>query len=301
VTAVLALDVGGTKLAAALVDPDATVRRPRRVPTGDQPWETLLELLEEVRAGEPLLGVGVGCGGPITWPSGVVAPHNTPPWRAGFPLLAALRGAYDGLPVQMHNDAVTVAVGEHWAGAGRGTEDLLGMVVSTGVGGGIVRSGRVVAGRSGNAGHVGHLVVEPGGARCGCGGRGCVEALARGPAVVAWARERGCAAADGRELAVAAAAADPVALAAFARAGTALGLGIAGAAALLDVDLVVLGGGLSQAGEPLWGPLRQALHAHARLGYLAGLRVVPTQLGQDSGLVGAAALVHARDRYATPG
>jgi len=299
--AVLAVDVGGTKLAAALVDPDGAVRRAERVPTGPQPWPALHALLERVRAGEALRGVGVGCGGPTRWPEGVVAPLNTAGWQDGFPLGDALRVAYPRLPVRMHNDAVTVAVGEHWRGAARGTDDLLGMVVSTGVGGGIVTGGRVLGGRTGNAGHVGHLVVEPDGPPCGCGGRGCLEAVARGPAVLAWAQERGSPARDGRELALAAAGGEPVARAALARAGRALGVGIAGAAALLDVGLVVVGGGLSQSGEPLWGPLREALGEHARLRFLSGLRVVPTALAQDSGLVGAAALVHAGGTYAAAG
>ena len=298
---VLAADIGGTKLAAALVDADGTVRRAERVPTGAAPWPALLSLLARVRAGEPVVGVGVASSGPIAWPEGVVSPVNLAAWRTGFPLLQQLREAHPGLPVRMHNDAVAVAVGEHWRGAGRGTADLLGMVVSTGVGGGIISGGGVLTGRSGNAGHIGHAVIDPAGPACGCGGRGCVEAFARGPAVVAWARERGSTATDGRQLAAAAAAGEPVALAAFARAGRALGAGIAAAATLLDLDLVVLGGGLTQAGPPLWEPMRTALAEHAALGYLAGLRVVPTALGQDSGLVGAAALVHAADTYAVPG
>ena len=99
-----------------------------------------------------------------------------------LPLLAALRAACPGVPVRLHDDAVAVAVGEHWRGAGRGGADLLGTVVPTGVGGGVVLGGRVLQGRTGNAGHVGHLVVEPDGPRCGCGGRGCLEAVARGHA-----------------------------------------------------------------------------------------------------------------------
>lgn len=294
---VLAADLGGTKLAAALVDEDGTVRRAHRVPTGPEPWPVLSALLDEVRGDAEVVGVGVGCGGPMTWPEGFVSPPNTGGWRHGFALGDALRGKYAGLPVRLHNDVVALVVGEHWRGAGQGHDDLLGMVVGTGVGGGVVLRGRVVDGRSGNAGHVGHLVVDPDGPPCGCGGRGCVEAVARGPATVAWARERGCPAADGRELAALAHVGDEVARAALARAGRALGLGVVGAAAVLDVPLVLLGGGLAQAGEPLWGPLRQTVAEHARLSFLAGLRVEPTGLGQDSGLVGAAALVHAGDAY----
>ena len=297
---VLAVDIGGTKLAAALVDADGALRRTARVPTGPEPWRDLVQLLDAVRGDEELLGVGVGAGGPMTWPEGFVTPPNTPGWRGGFALGDALRARYPGLPVHIHNDVVALVVGEHWRGAGQGVDDLLGMVVSTGVGGGIISRGRVVDGRTGNAGHVGHAVVEPDGPRCGCGGRGCLEAVARGPATVAWARERGSTAADGRELSALAAQGEPVALAALARAGRALGIGIASATAVLDVELVLLGGGLSQAGEPLWGPLRSAVAEHARLPVLRGLRVEPTALGQDSGLVGAAALVHRADRYWSP-
>ena len=298
---VLAADLGGTKLAAALVDEDGTVLRAARVPTGDRPWEALSGLLDEVRGDVDVVGVGVGCGGPMTWPEGLVSPPNTAAWRSGFALGDALRAKYAGLPVRIHNDVVALVVGEHWRGAGRGVDDLLGMVVSTGVGGGVLLRGRVVDGRTGNAGHVGHLVVDPDGPECGCGGRGCVEAIARGPATVAWARDRGCPARDGVELAALARAGDEVALAALARAGRALGLGVVGAAAVLDVPLVLLGGGLSQAGEPLWGPLRQTVAEHARLPFLAGLRVEPTALGQDAGLVGAAALVHCGDTYWSAG
>ncbi len=297
----LAVDIGGTKLAAALVDPDGRVRRPQRVPTGVRPWEALDALLDDVRGDAEVLGVGVGCGGPMRWPEAYIAPLNTPGWRDGFALGDALRAKFPGLPVRVHNDVVALAAGEHWKGAGRGVDDLLGMVVSTGVGGGVITRGRVVDGRTGNAGHVGHIVVEPDGPPCGCGGRGCVEAIARGPATVAWAQERGSAARDGLELADLARRGDDVATAALARAGRALGRGIASAAACFDVGLVLLGGGLSQAGEPLWGPLRETLAEHARVPFLADLRVEPPALGQDSGLVGAGALVHCGDTYWSPG
>ena len=299
-TPVLAIDIGGTKLAAAHVTPDGVVHDAVRVPTGQDPTAALEQLLTALPQ-VPLAGVGVSCGGPMRWPEAFIEPPNTPVWRDGYPLGDALRARFPGLPVRVHNDVVALAVGEHWKGAAQGVDDVLGMVVSTGVGGGVLSRGRVVDGRTGNAGHVGHLVVEPGGPPCGCGGSGCLEAVARGPAVVAWAAERGCAATDGRELAALAAAGDEVALAALARAGDALGRGIASAAALLDVGLVLLGGGMSQAGPALWDPLRAAVARHARLGFLRDVRVEPTGLGQDSGLVGGAALVLCGDRYWSAG
>ena len=293
---VLALDVGGTKLAAALVDDDGTVLRAARATTPADPWPACRALLDEVAAGAAVDGVGAGCGGPVRWPDGVVSPLNMPAWQ-DFPLRQALQEAYAGVPVRVHNDAVCVAVAEHWRGAGRGVDDLLGMVVSTGVGGGLVLGGRLLDGPSGNAGHVGHVVVEPDGPACGCGGRGCLEAVARGPAVVARARSHGSTATDGLELAVQARAGDPVAVAELARAGRAVGTALASVCALLDLRTVVVGGGLAQSGPPLWEPLQRAFAEHARLSFLSGVRVLPAELGAAAGLVGAAALVLAGDRY----
>lgn len=311
--AVLALDVGGTKLAAAVVDGEGRPSYAARVPTPNEPsvdaealWRTVESLVAEVLAaagGPRLAGVGVGCGGPMSWPAGVVSPLNIPAWR-GFALRERLSDAFAGVPVRLHNDAVCVAVGEHWRGAGRGRDHVLGMVVSTGVGGGLVLGGHLVDGASGNAGHIGHVVVDPAGPACGCGGRGCLEAVARGPAVVAWAREHGWAgppAAGGAELTEDARRGHRVALAALERAGRALGVAIASAAQLLDLEVVALGGGLVQAGPLLLDPLEEAFRAHARLAYAQRVRVVATALGQQAGLVGAAALVHRGDRYWSAG
>ncbi len=299
-TGVLALDIGGTKIAAALVSADGVVQRTARGPTESDPWPVCQALLEQARGDAEVLGVGIGCGGPMQWPSGRVSPLNIAGWT-DFPLRERLAELYPDVPVRMHNDAVCVAVAEHWRGAGRGADDLLGMVVSTGVGGGLILGGRLVDGARGNAGHIGHVVVEPDGPDCVCGGRGCLEAVARGPAVVAWARARGSAASDGRALAELARSGDPVALSALGRAGTAVGIGIASAAALLDVSLVAVGGGFAQSGRPFWEPLQASYARHARLGFLGGTRVVPATRGSDAGLVGAAALILAGERYWSAG
>jgi glucokinase len=253
-------------------------------------------MLDRLVGDEHVEGVGIGCGGPMTWPAGEVSPLNIPGWR-DFPLRARLAERYPGVPVRLHNDAVAFAAAEHWKGAGQGVDDMIGMVVSTGVGGGIVLGGRVVDGASGNAGHIGHVVADPDGPMCACGGRGCLEAVARGPATVAWARERGSTAEDGPALAKLAADGDAVAVAALSRSGRAVGSVVGSVAALLDVRVVVVGGGLSQSGPALWGPLQEAFEEQARMPYLAGARVVPPALGGDAGLVGAAALVLAGDRY----
>jgi glucokinase len=308
---VLAIDVGGTKVAAGLVEPGgrlaswAQTETPRGLDAG-QLWRTLDALLTRVLADEHvvpasgLAGVGVGCGGPMEWPAGRVSPLNIPAWRS-FPLRERLQGLFPGLPVRLHNDAICMAAGEHWRGAGRGCRTMLGMVVSTGVGGGLVLDGRLINGATGNAGHIGHVVVDPEGPNCACGGRGCVEAIARGPALAAWAQAEGWRPgqpwATAKDLADDAAQGHPVGVAALRRAGRALGIGIASAAHLCDLEVVAIGGGLAQAGSLLFDPLEEALRRHVGLTYARDVRVVPAGLGQSAGLIGAAALLFAADRY----
>jgi glucokinase len=178
---------------------------------------------------------------------------------------------------------------------------MMGMVVSTGVGGGLVLDGRLINGATGNAGHIGHVVVDPEGPRCVCGGRGCVEAIARGPALAAWAQAEGWRpgqpSATAKDLADDAAQGHPIGLAALRRAGRALGIGIASATHLCDLEVVAIAGGLAQAGSLLFDPLEEALRQHVGLDYARDVRVVPAELGQNAGLIGAAALLLAADRY----
>jgi glucokinase len=306
--AVLALDIGGTKLAAAVVDHTGRIDVSERVPTppagsvdDEQLWATLSALIDRVtKARRKPAGVGVGCGGPMTWPVGEVSPLNIPAWRS-FPLRARLAERFPKVPVRVHNDAVCLAVGEHWRGAGRDVDHVLGIVVSTGVGGGLVLGGRLVDGGSGNAGHIGHVVVEPDGPPCVCGGFGCLEAIARGPAIAQWATDNGwrpgTTGLTGRDVADDAGRGDPVARAALARAGRAVGVAVASATHLCDLEVVAIGGGMAQSGPLLFDPLEAAFRRHARLEFASGVRVVAAALGQDAGLIGAAALVLAGDRY----
>jgi glucokinase len=248
-----------------------------------------------------LAGVGCGCGGPMEWPAGRVSPLNLPAWR-GFPLRDRLAERLPGLPVRVHNDAICLAAAEHWRGAGRGRSNIMGVVVATGMGAGLILDGKLISGATGNAGHIGHIVVDPdNGPVCRCGGRGCAEAIVRGPALTEWARAQGWRPdqddATAKDLADDAAHGHPVALAAMHRAGRALGLAIASAAAVCDLEVVTVGGGVSQAGSLLFDPLAETLHTYARLPFTRHLPVVPVALGQSVGLVGAAALILRADRY----
>jgi len=237
----------------------------------------------------------------MEWPAGKVSPLNIPAWRS-FPLRDRLAERFAGSRVRLHNDAICMAAGEHWRGAGRGRRDMLGMVVSTGVGGGLVLDGRLVTGATGNGGHIGHVVVDPDtGPPCLCGGKGCLEAIARGPALAEWAQQRGWRpgqrAVTAKDLTDDAARGHPVGLAAMRRAGRAIGLALASATHLCDLEVISVGGGLAQAGTLLFGPIDETVRAYARLDFAREVRVVPAGLGQDAGLIGAAALIFAADRY----
>ena len=302
----LAIDIGATKLSAGLVTGLGEIVCSGRVPTpaSDDPedvFEALTGAVDDVlHAGgiDPadaaeLPGIGVATASPLDAQAGTVSPVNIHAWR-GFPLRDRLAERY-GRPVRMFGDAVSVAVAEHWRGAARGRRNVLGMVVSTGVGGGLILDGRVVPGTTGNAGHIGHVSVDPAGPVCDCGGTGCLEAIASGTAIAAWAAKR---TADRRvpldtaaRAAEAARAGDPVALAAFRRAGEAIGMAVAGAVTLLDLDVVVIGGGVAAAGAVLFDPIADGYARYAALDFAALPRVVPAALGGDAGLVGAAAVV----------
>jgi glucokinase len=301
----LCLDIGGTKIAAGLADPDGVLVRTaiRPTPSGafeapaERVWDAVAATIADMlgAAGGVVGAVGIGSAGPIHLESGTVSPINIPSWQ-GFPLRDRVAAAVPGVPVRLGGDGVCMALGEQWLGAGRGAGFMLGMVVSTGVGGGLVLDGVPYMGRTGNAGHVGHVVVEQDGLPCPCGGRGCVETVAAGPSMVRWALANGWSApprAGARELAGAAAAGDAVALSAFRRGTTALAATIASVAAVCDLDLVVIGGGVAKSGPLLFDPLRAALGTYARLDFLTDLRVVPAELGGEAGLVGAARLASA--------
>ncbi|MHB1854049.1 MAG: ROK family protein, partial [Acidimicrobiales bacterium] len=216
---------------------------------------------------------GVGSGGPMTRGGETVSPINIPGWR-DFPLRARL-AEWTGLPVVVDNDAKALALAEGWQGAAAGETDFLAMVVSTGVGGGIVSEGRLIDGATGNAGHIGHLIVEPEGRSCGCGGRGCLEAEASGTAI---AEVTGAAPAEAGPAVV-------------ERTGRLVGRAVASVANLLDLRLAVIGGSVALGfGAPFFTAAQAELDERARLDYSAGARVVPTGLGPTGGLIGAAAL-----------
>lgn len=280
---VLAVDIGGTKMATGLVDPDGNLleraMRPTRTTTGtgeaELLWGDLAELVHDVATatgpGDRLTVCGVGCGGPMSPGGEEVSPLNIAGWRS-FPLRARL-AELTGLTTYVDNDAKALALGEGWVGAASGCANFLAMVVSTGVGGGIVLDGRLLDGRLGNAGHIGHVIVEPDGRPCQCGGRGCLEAEASGTAIAAIT---GQPAQSAPQVVV-------------ARTGTLVGRAIASVVNLLDLALAVVSGSVALGfGAPFFEAAQAEVDARCGLEFARGARVVPGGLGDRGPLVGAA-------------
>ncbi len=277
----LAVDIGGTKLAAGLIGTDARVLAEEIIPTPtvedpEDLFAATARLVDRVAAtggcGRPVV-CGVGCGGPMSRGGEEVSPLNIPAWRR-FPLRRRLADAC-ALPTFVDNDAKALALGEGWAGAAAGRANFLAMVVSTGVGGGIVLDGRLLDGANGNAGHIGHVVVTPGGRLCTCGGRGCLEAEASGTAIAAM---------TGRPARLAGPAS-------VVRSGTLVGRAVASVVNLLDLELVVVAGSVSLGfGAPFFAAAQAELDALARLDFSVGTRIVPAGLGAAGPLVGAGAV-----------
>ncbi len=303
----LAVDLGGTKVEAALVDSDGGVvagSRHRR-PTGARSTSEQLaaavthavrDALASLPVGATVLGAGIGSAGPIAGTTGDVSPLNLPAWR-GYPLGGLVAetldsAGYPGLPVTLRMDGICIALAEVWRGAAHGESNVMGMIVSTGVGGGLILGGRVVAGPTGNAGHIGHVAVAGFDDRCACGASGCLEAIASGPRTVAWARAQGFAGETGEQLAAAAAAGDPVARQAVGRSATAVGRAIASASALVDLDVVAIGGGFSHVSDDYIALVGTAVAGHSDFGFVTKTRVVASGLSGEGPLIGAAALVH---------
>ena len=307
---VLALDIGGTKLAAGVVTPSGEIVAEQREQT--DPTSSPAEILEvllalskksieraETRWGE-LKAVGVSFGGPVDYPAGrTVTCHHLAGWE-GVPLRDQV-AERAGVPAVIDNDANAAALGETMFGAARGCEHVLYLTVSTGIGAGLVLDGRLHRGADSMAGEIGHVLVAPDGPLCTCGRAGCLEAVAAGPGIARAARE----ALETGEASVLqevprdrltakhvaeAAKSDALAARIMVQAGEYLGRGIAGAVNLINPQIVVIGGGVSEAGEVLLKPVREAVRRYAVPESARGLRIVAGELKARGGLLGAAAL-----------
>lgn len=306
----IGVDLGGTKVAGGVVDTKGHIRAEDKRPTPARDAAaveaTIVDLIKDLAVRHKIAAIGIGAAGFVDDQRSRVLLAANLGW-VDEPLRAAIERKI-GLPVVVENDANAAAWGEHRFGAGRGSSHLVLVTIGTGIGAGLVLGGRLYRGAHGVAGEPGHMTVEPDGRLCGCGNRGCWEQYASGNALVRVARELAAERRDeakillslgdgtpegvtGKDVSQAAAAGDPVALSAFDDIGHWLGVGLATLVDVLDPDRLLLGGGVSEAGELILQPTRRAFQASVAA---KKDRPVPeihmAELGNDAGLVGAADL-----------
>lgn len=305
---VVAVDLGGTRIRSALINEKgeilARAERETLAQEGPEPVIGRIEAsIRDVATGTETISI-VAPGPLDPWKGIIHHPPNLPGWRE-VPLADILHRAFK-VPVYLNNDANLAALGEHRFGAGQGVDDLIYLTISTGIGGGIISQGRLLLGAKGLAAEVGHMILEPEGPPCGCGGRGHLESLASGPAIARRAAEemeKGSETSINRlvegklskitakVVAQAAQQGDPLANSLFKEAGFYIGLGIANLLHILNPELIIIGGGVSKAGDLLFDPIRATVEARAIPSIQEGVRIVPSALGDDVGLLGAAACV----------
>ncbi|HEX9114801.1 MAG TPA: ROK family protein [Anaerolineae bacterium] len=310
---ILAVDLGGTQIRAALCDPSGQmlrrVARPTRAQEGrDVVLERIYRTIGEALEGTPLdqvIAIGIGAPGPLNPSTGIIlrAP-NLPGWQ-DTPLRSLVSQRFS-LPTYLGNDANLAGLAEHKYGAARGIDDMIYLTISTGIGGGIITNGQMLLGARGLAAEPGHMIIDPAGPLCGCGGHGCLETLAAGPAITRDVVKRlqagkkskiskmvngDLSKIDARIVDEAAQAGDRLAVAAFRRAGHALGIGIVNLLRLFNPRMIVLGGSVTKAGPLLFEPMNEVLRDPAFADYTEGLAIAQAALGDDVGLLGAVALV----------
>ena len=307
---VAGVDIGGTKISIAVAHASGAIIAARRVPTDaeagplralDNIESVLNDLISETSS--PLLAIAVGSPAPIDVDRGLIlSPSNLRSW-VEFPVVELLEERF-GVPVVLENDANAAAVGEHIYGAGRGCENVLYVTVSTGVGGGLIINGQLYRGAATGAGEIGHTVVQPDGHLCNCGSIGCLETVSSGHHLARRAKERLRAGersmiremvtdleeVTARVVVDAVTSGDRLAEDVWDEACRFLAIGIANAITLIAPELVIVGGGVASAGDLLFEPLREQVPGFVSMVPAEVIRIVPAQLGTESGVHGAVAL-----------
>ena len=323
---VVGVDIGGTNLAVGVVPldggaPAALRSRPTKVELGaDAAVDEIVEMAEDAIAETlqahggtrgAVVGVGIGCPGPLDLVDGIVLATPNLGW-VDYPIRSRISDAL-GLAATLDNDANCATYAEWWRGAGRGADVLLGLTLGTGIGGGLVLGGRLVRGASGIAGEFGHTTIDFMGRRCACGNYGCLEAYASGPNIAARAREglragyesvlAGLVGGDlDRITAVtvydALVLGDAYAQEVMTETAKILGAGVANLVNLFNPDMVVVVGGVTRAGEHLFAPLRAEVRRRAFEAAVRACRIVPGELPETAGVIGAAGIFIAEGDYA---
>lgn len=305
---IIGIDIGGTKIAIGRADTKGNLEDSVRFPTNtSRGYRTIVEEIIEktykLFKGHSIKAIGIGCGGPLDSKRGrILSPPNLPGWD-DVPLVDDIRSVFD-VPVYLENDANAAALGEFYFGAGKDVRNMVYITLSTGIGGGIILNNRLVHGVRDSGGEVGHQTILPDGPLCNCGNRGCLEALSSGTGIAKIFREKLKAGRDSivtqwvkdpeeisaKIIADAAKAGDPLAKEVWDSAIYYLGIGIANILTIVSPEMVVLGGSLTKYGESLFEGVRRIVKERARLVPVDDIKIVPAQLGDNVGVLGAVAV-----------
>lgn len=305
---VVGVDLGGTKISIALSDLEGKIINQTTIPTdaheGEMPvLNRIINSIEKVVndsaiSYEDIKGIGIGSPGPLDAKQGIIITTPNLPFK-NFNLVKPISEKF-GVPVFLDNDANVAAIGEFMFGAGKGAENIVFFTVSTGVGGGAILNGKVYRGHTSNALEIGHMTVAPHGPRCNCGNVGCVEATSSGTAIAKRAHEalstkvetslRKYENVTSYEVFVEAVAGDPVAKDIIDDAMNYLGIAVANAVSIFDPEYVIIGGGVSKAGDVVFDTVRKVVDKRCFKSMAESVKIVPAGLGTDAGLIGAVAL-----------
>ena len=305
---VVGIDLGGTKISCALADLEGNVKAQHTTPTnaheGEQAvLDRIIGCVETVICEgkvtiDEVEAIGIGSPGPLDARTGIIITTPNLPFK-NFNLVSPLKAKF-GIPVYLDNDANVAAIGEFMLGAGKGTENMIYITVSTGVGGGAILNGKIYRGSTSNALEIGHSTVAPGTVRCNCGNMGCLEAVSSGTAIGKRGREAVATNVEtslkdydnvtSYEVFVEAAKGDRVAKSIIDEALNYLGIGVANAIAPFDPDMVVIGGGVSKAGEVVFETVQEVVNERCFKAMAEHCKIVPAGLGTDAGVIGAVAL-----------
>lgn len=290
----IGVDIGGTKILSAVIDEKGNVIKSLRVPSeGKEGRDRILSHLYEAIEGlisEDIVGIGIGTAGQVDPDTGMIvtATPNLKDW-AGTPLKDIIEKKFS-LPTYVDNDGNVAALGEWWAGGGRGARCLLCLTIGTGIGSGIIYEGRVFRGAKGVGAELGHMSIKYDGIRCNCGGIGCIEAYASGPALIKKLQEKGKSISVPDEILKYAENGDKAVLEAIEEIGTLLGYAMVSFINIFNPDIILLSGGVSNLGDYLINPIRKVVDTYA-LPAGRDVKITRATLGDQAGVVGASALV----------
>lgn len=305
---VIGIDLGGTKISGALADLDGKVMAQYTIPTNAHEGEEkvlnrIFEVINKIlsdgdKDADEIKAIGIGSPGPLDAKKGVIITTPNLPFK-NFNLTEPIKEKF-GVPAYIDNDANVAAIGEYIFGAGKGTENMVFVTVSTGIGGGAVLNGKIYRGNTSNALEIGHMTLEKNGPRCNCGNYGCAEALASGTAIGKRAKEavlqerfttlKNYEDVSSYEVFKEAKNGDEVALEIVNTSLEYLGICVANLVTTFDPEVVIIGGGVSKTGEVLFGKVREVVNQRCFSSMADSCKIVPAALGTDAGVIGAVAL-----------